>query len=104
MIFKVWANNCVRPKGQRIIEASKKDLEEAVERVFTDAENSGLINILTEDDEIDNDKMDAAYSKIYEFYEKNKSLDAGDWMIIEAESIYDVEVPNGCPGDASIIF
>ena len=103
-LFKVWANNCVRPKGQRIIEAYESDLNEAMDRVYEDALEHGLVDDWDEDGNLDNEKLEAAYAKIRAYWEKNKSLEAGDWMIVEAESISDITVPNMCAGDAGIIF
>lgn len=95
MMFKVYAKNITRPKGMRIIHATSSDLDEAVQDVLNYAMDVGMV---------DGSNLDAAYDKIYNYYEKNHVLNAGDWMITDAESIDDIVIPNMCGNDASLIF
>lgn len=104
MIFKVYANNVRVPQGMRIKEATKEDYDEAVKDVFRSADDSGLIDYVNADDEIDFQKMEVLYDKIHAYFDENKVLEAGDYMIIETESANDITVPNMCGNDASIIF
>ncbi len=106
MLYKVWGQNCVRPKGQRIIEASEKDLDEAYEAVMNEALIQEYIDITKDDDEdeIDYDKQDAAYSKISKYFDENKCIDCGDYRIVDAEDKDDICIPNVCGNSAWFIW
>lgn len=104
MMYKVWANCCIRPAGKRIEDATKKDLDEAAERIFDDAVENHHIDIFTADDDIDHEKEAKAYEKIYKYYEEKKMLNVGDYMIVEAESYDAVSIPDMCGWDTGLIF
>ena len=40
MLYKVWAQNCVRPKGMRIVEATQEDLNEVFDKIYNLASES----------------------------------------------------------------
>ena len=102
MIVKVYAQNCIRPKGQRIIEVNSVD--PFMTEVFDEALNGGFINIDGEDGEVDDAKVDAAYDKIKKYWEENKRLECGDYYIAEVKSLDDVTIPNMVAGCADVIF
>lgn len=109
MLFKVWAQNCVRPKGMRIIEVFESDLKQEFDKIFDEACDIKLIDPFVYDEDgdmvqVDDEKTSEAYSKIEAYWNKNKEISSGDYMIIEAESKFDIEIPNVCYGDTSIIF
>lgn len=103
MLYKVYAQNCRVAK--RISKATQEDLNKVVDEVYNSASESGLIDDMTEDgEEIDVDKMDAYYNQIWAYWEKNKSLSAGDYMIIDVDDYNDICIPNACFGDEGLIF
>lgn len=108
-MFKVYAQCCRTAKGKRIVEAFESDLKEAFDKIFDDAEEQGLVDVFDYDEdgepiESNDEKMEAAYDKIKSYWDENKSINVGDYMIVEAESIFDVIVPNMCGYDSSFIF
>lgn len=102
MLYKVWARCCTRKKY--IEDAKIDDLNDAFERIFDDAINSNLIDIFTSDDEIDIEKEEEAFNKISEYFEKNKMINCGDWMIVETDDKWGINIPNMCGYDSNIIF
>ena len=102
MLYKVWAACCTRKKY--IEDAKIDDLNDAFERIFDDAINSNLIDIFTSDDEIDIEKEEEAFNKISEYFEKNKMINCGDWMIVETDDKLGINIPNMCGYDSNIIF
>lgn len=103
MLFKVYAQNCVRPKGMRIIEASQDALNEVYSKLVDEAINSDAIDVFT-DDELDDNKYSAAIDKCEIYFKVHKSISAGDYEIVNVKSIEDISIPNVCYSDASIIF
>ena len=104
MLFKVYAQNCVRPKGMRIIESNQNDLDQVMKEIMDEALNNEYIDLLNEDGDIDDEKYSNAYEMIKEYWNDNKCISSGDYEIIEVESRDDVAIPNVCYSDASIIF
>lgn len=109
MLYKVWAQNCVRPKGMRIVEATESDLQKVFDEIFDQACEENLIEpyILDEDgdfEQMDDWKVSAAYEQIKKWWDDCKTISSGDYMIVEAESRFDVEIPNACYGDTNMIF
>lgn len=102
MIFKVWGQNCRVPKHIEI--ANDKDLPDAMDDIFNMANELSLIDIEGENGDADGKKIDAAYNEIEAFFEKNRYLGAGDYMIIEAESEDDISIPSMISNDANLIF
>jgi hypothetical protein len=103
MLYKVYAQNCVCAK--RISKATEDDLNHVIDRVYDRASEAGLINDMTEDgEEIDFDKMEKYYDQIRAYFDKNKNISAGDYMIVDVESMDDITIPNACYGDESFIF
>lgn len=103
MLYKVYAKNCIRPKGMRIIEASKNDLENVYFQIIDEAVDFGSIDIFA-DDEVDDNKYSAAYEKCEEYFKAHNKISAGDYMIVNAESLEEISIPNVCYSDASNIF
>lgn len=103
MLYKVYAQNCRAAK--RISKATEDDLNHVIDRVYDRASEAGLINDMTEDgEEIDYDKMEKYYDQIRAYFDKNKNISAGDYMIVDVESMDDIAIPNACYGDESFIF
>lgn len=103
MLYKVYAQNCRAAK--RISKATEDDLNHVIDRVYDRASEAGLINDMTEDgEEIDYDKMEKYYDQIRAYFDKNKNISAGDYMIVDVESMDDITIPNACYGDESFIF
>lgn len=106
MLYKVWAQNCIRPKGRRIIKAYEDDLQEVFDKIFDEAEEAGLIDVFNDDDSVESDdaKVCEAYDKIKSWWEECKEISPGGYMIVDVESIEDIIIPNVCYNDAGIIF
>lgn len=106
MLYKVWAQNCVRPKGMRIVEATQEDLNEVFDKIYNLASESNLIDDSLDEDEneIEHTKVEKYYGMIKDYWEKNKSISAGDYMIVDVEDKNDIQIPNACYGDESFIF
>lgn len=106
MLYKVWAQNCVRPKGRRILEATQEDINKVFDEIYNQALESNLIDDSLDGngDEIDDRKVDMYYSMIRTYWDINKTISAGDYEIVDVESKDDIKIPNACYGDASIIF
>ncbi len=104
MLFKVYAQNIVRPAGMRIMEADESDLKECFEEIFNEASNNELINILNDEEEVDDSKVDEAYRAIEKFWDSHHCISSGDYMIIEVESREEINIPSSCGNDAGIIF
>ena len=109
MLYKVWAQNCVRPKGRRIIKAYEEDLQEVFDKIFDEAEERELIDpyIYYEDgdvDKLDDKKVSEAYDKIKSWWEECKEISPGGYKIVDVESIEDIIIPNACYNHAGIIF
>lgn len=104
MLFKVYARNCSCAK--RISEVTEKDLRNVIDDVLDLALEHGILDITSNNDpdEIDDVKEQQAYKKIWDYWNEYKHISAGDYEIVEKESIFDVQVPNVCYGDDSIIF
>ena len=105
MLFRVWAY-CTNKDGRRIEKVNEDALKEAMDDIYSEAKVSYYIDDSRDDnrDEIDFDKMDKIYSKIWDWWEENKYLNVGDHMIVEKESIDEVQIPNNCGYDTEIIF
>ena len=104
MLYKVWAQNCVRPKGRRILEATQDDLNKVFDEIYNQASEENLIDDIDENGEFDFSKLEHNYSIISEYWEKNKSISAGDYEIVDVESRDDIRIPNVCYGDTRMIF
>ena len=104
MMFKVYAQNCVCAPGRRIIEVY--DIEPYIREVFNYALDMGILDLFRDDepDEISDEKYDAAFCKIEEYWNRTKVLNCGDYYIIEVDSRDDVVIPSMCGNDATIIF
>ena len=104
MLYKVWAQNCVRPKGRRILEATQDDLNKVFDEIYNQASEENLIDDIDENGEFDFSKLEHNYNIISEYWKKNKSISAGDYEIVDVESRDDIRIPNVCYGDTHIIF
>lgn len=93
-----------RPKGGRILQATQDDLNKVFDEIYNQASEENLIDDIDENGEFDFSKLEHNYSIISEYWEKNKSISAGDYEIVDVESIDDIRIPNACYGDAGIIF
>jgi len=70
MLYKVYAKNCVCAK--RIQEATQKDLDEVITKVYDRALEAEYIDDLAEDgEEIDQDKVEKHLDMISEYFKKN---------------------------------
>lgn len=104
MLFKVYAQNCVRPKGMRISPVDTKAIDEAVLDVVNTALNEGLVDCSDDEGEVDYAKLNRIHERVWNYWLKHKNLSAGDWMIQEVDNINQVVVPSICSNDAHIIF
>ena len=102
MMYKVWGQNCRVPK--HIEMANNKDFSEAMDDIFNMACDLSLIDIDGENGDADGEKIDAAYHEIEAFFEKNRYIGAGDYMIIEADNEDDISIPSMVSNDANLIF
>lgn len=103
MIYKVYAKCVTRSKGQGIQKIHQSDLtnifSELVDSYF---EIHGLDFLPhNDDDEVNDDIFNRAYRAIYEIieemWEKDKSLECGDYSIEEVEDDADIpDRPNFC--------
>lgn len=106
-IYKVYSQ-CVRV-AKRIHEIDLDDVKEEISNLLNFAGDNGDVNytkeIVDEDGdveyEIDEDKYDEYFKKGLDFWEKNKCIGCGDYIIIECE--YDeIEIPNVAGFDTDI--
>lgn len=104
MLYKVWAQNCVRPKGMRINKATVEDLNKVFNDIYNAACNENLIDDITEEGNINQEELEKHYKMIEDYWEKNKTISAGDYMIVDVESQDDITIPNMCGADTSFIF
>ena len=104
MLFKVYAQNVTRPIGMRIMEVGKDELKKCLEEIFNEANDNEWIDILTDEDEVDDAKIDEAYHAIEKYWDTHHCISPGDYMIVEVENREDIEIPNVCYSDTSIIF
>ena len=104
MLFKVYAQDITRPAGMRIMEADESDLKGCFEEIFDEANNNEWINILNDEEEVDDSKVDEAYHAIEQYWDTHHCISPGDYMIIEVESREEINIPGSCASDASFIF
>ena len=96
MLFKVWPNCVTRPKGKRIEEVDQRALDEAINEVLDDAIEDDMVDIVRDSDptEVDDNKISKALDKIRAWWKKWKDLSLGDYMIVEKDSIDEVQIPD----------
>ena len=106
MIFKVWPKDIPRPEGKRIEEVDQRALDEAINEVLDDAIEDAI-----EDDMVDivrnsdPTEISKALDKIRAWWEKRKHLSLDDYMIVEKDSIDEVQIPDMSWGsDYLLIF
>lgn len=104
MLYKVYAKNCIRPAGKRIVEATQEDLNKVLCEIVDDAWECGSIALTNEDGDIDDKKYSDAFEKVEAYWNKNKCISSGDYEIVDVESFDDIQIPNKCESDTSIIF
>ena len=106
MLFRVWANCVRRPNGMRIEDVDQRALDEAINEVLDDAMVNDMIDTVRDSDptEVDDNKISKALDKIRAWWEDDKFLNVGDYMIVEKDSIDEVRIPDMCGYDTSIIF
>lgn len=100
MIWKVYAQNVIRPKGMAITEVNsdrefKEELETAV-MDFLDVFNYSSFEDSEGDisDEMFDDIYNAVFELIEEHWNKYKYLDMGDYMLTEKDEM--PNRPNSC--------
>ena len=102
MLFRVWANCVTRPKGKRIEEVDQRALDEAINEVLDDAIKDDMVDIVRDSDPTEISK---ALDKIRAWWEKRKKLSLDDYMIVEKDSIDEVQIPDMSWGpDYLLIF
>ena len=106
MLFKVWPKDIPRPDGERIEEVDQRALDEAINEVLDDAIEDAI-----EDDMVDivrnsdPTEISKALDKIRAWWEKRKHLSLDDYMIVEKDSIDEVQIPDMSWGpDYLLIF
>ena len=106
MLFKVWPNCVTRPKGKRIEEVDQRALDEAINEVLDEAIKDDMVDIVRDSNptEVDDNKISKALDKIRAWWEKGKDLSLGDYMIVEKDSIDEVQIPDMCGFDSLLIF
>ena len=107
MLFKVWPKDIPRPDGERIEEVDQRALDEAINEVLDDAIEDDMVDIFRDSDptEVDDNKISKALDKIHAWWEKRKDLSLDDYMIVEKDSIDEVQIPDMSWGsDYLLIF
>lgn len=100
MIWKVYAQNVIRPKGMAIIGMnSDEEFEEELEKAvmdFLDVFDYSSFKDSEGDfsDEIFDDIYNAVFELIEEHWNKYKYIDMGDYMLTEKDEM--PNRPNGC--------
>ena len=96
MLVKVYAKCC--RVAHYIQEVDQEALIDTIQEVFDDAAERNIIN--TTDDQL----IEKYLTEIHEYFNKNKCISAGDYMIMEVDSLDDVTIPNCLGWDTQFIF
>ena len=96
MLFKVYGQNIVRPKGMRIVEIY--DVKPYLDEMFEQAAEAELVDIE------DGAGVDEAYRKIKEWWDKNKNIALGDYYICETDDRTEIDIPSMVESDLNFIF
>lgn len=93
MLVKVYAKCC--KVNQYIQEVDQDDLFNAIQDIYYDAMDRNIINTV-----VDNQYL----TKIQEYFNKNKCISVGDYMIMEVDSLDEITIPNCLGWDTEFIF
>ena len=96
MLVKVYAKCC--NVNQYIQEVDQDDLIDAIQEIYEDAEDRNIINT------VDEKLIEKYLTEIHEYFNQNKRISVGDYMIMEVESLNDVTIPNCLGWDTQFIF
>lgn len=107
-LFKVYAQNIRGKKHITMIPEYDEEsvINEAVDGVYNDASNYENFDIFKDDnpDELDDDKINEAFSAIKDYFNENGILNAGDYQIVKAYGEGCVSIPCMCGYDTTFIF
>lgn len=107
-LFKVYAQNIRGRKHITMIPEYDEEsvINEAVDGVYNDASNYENFDIFKDDnpDELDDDKINEAFSAIKDYFNENGILNAGDYQIVKAYGEGCISIPNNCGYDTTFIF
>lgn len=96
MLVKVYAKCC--RVNHHIQKVDQDDLIDAIQKIYDDAEERNIIN--TVDDKL----VEKYLTEIHEYFNRNKCISAGDYMIMEVDSLDEVTIPNCLGWDTEFIF
>lgn len=107
-LFKVYAQNIRGKKHITMIPEYDEEsvINEAVDGVYNNASNYENFDIFKDDspDELDDDKINEAFSAIKDYFNENGILNAGDYQIVKAYGEGCVSIPCMCGYDTTFIF